>query len=124
MQKCSNTSISYALKSLLSKNWFYFFFSSSDMQKFDHLLGCHAIGINSSLIFFFSALDFLNLLCLAKSQIIIIVSGSSSSKLLSRLILLRFTLRIPISLQQNVTSPEPSSKKSEPSSAYKAYKVF
>ena len=28
------------------------FFSTSDMQKFHHLLGCHAIGINPSLIFF------------------------------------------------------------------------
>ena len=27
-------------------------FSSSDMEKFHYLLGCHAIGINSSLIFF------------------------------------------------------------------------
>ena len=44
-----------------------------------------------------------------------IVSGTSSSKLLSRLILLRFTLRIPISLQQNVTSAESSSKESKPS---------
>ena len=28
------------------------FFSSSNMQKFHHPLGCHATGINSSLIFF------------------------------------------------------------------------
>ena len=28
------------------------FLSSSDIQKFHHLLGCHAIGINSSPIFF------------------------------------------------------------------------
>ena len=28
------------------------FFSFSDMQKFHHLFGCHAIGINYSLIFF------------------------------------------------------------------------
>ena len=44
-----------------------------------------------------------------------IVSETSSSKLSSRLILLRFTLRIPISLQQNVTSAESSSKESKPS---------
>ena len=31
---------------------FVSFFSSSDTHKFLHLLGCHAIGINSSLIFF------------------------------------------------------------------------
>ena len=50
----------------------------------------------------------------------ITVSESSSSKFLSRLMLLRFTLRIPISSQQNVISPESSSKNSKPSSAYKA----
>ena len=36
------------------------FFSSFDMKKFYHLLGCHAIGINS--LFFLSALCFSNLL--------------------------------------------------------------
>ena len=55
-----------------------------------------------------------------KSLIRIIVSESSSSKLLSRLILLRFTLRIPISLQQNVTLLESSSKNNKRSSTYKA----
>ena len=54
----------------------------------------------------------------------IIVSGSSFSKLSSRLILLRFTPRIPISLQQNETSPESSSKKSKPLSTAKQYKFF
>ena len=39
-----------------------------------------------------------------------IVSGSSSSKLLSRLKLLRFMLRIPISLQENTTLSETSLK--------------
>ena len=49
----------YALKAWVSKNRFYFFFfSSSDTQKVHHLSACHAIGINSSLIFFFSALRF------------------------------------------------------------------
>ena len=42
-----------ALKALLSKNRFYFFFSSSDMQKFQHLLGCYATSINSSFKSFF-----------------------------------------------------------------------
>ena len=42
-------------------------FSTSDMQKFHHLLGCHAIGINPSLIFFSVLFHFLNLLCQAKS---------------------------------------------------------
>ena len=28
------------------------FFTSSDMQQFHHLLGCHTIGINSSFFFF------------------------------------------------------------------------
>ena len=104
------------------KNWFYFFFRSSDMQKFHHLLGCHAIGIFTYL--FLSALRVLNLLCQAKGLIRILRSGSSSSKLLSRLILLKFTLRMPISSQQNVTLPESSSKKSKPSSAHKAVESF
>ena len=81
------------------------FFLTSGIQKFHHILGCHVIGINSSLIFSSSALHFLTLLCQAKSLIRIVVSGSSSSKLLSRLILLRFTLKIPISSQKNVPSP-------------------
>ena len=42
----------YTLKALLNKIGSIPFFSSSDMQKFHHLLRCHAIGINSSLIFF------------------------------------------------------------------------
>ena len=42
------------------------FLSSSDMQKFHHLLGCHAIGINSSLISFLITLRFSNLICLTK----------------------------------------------------------
>ena len=42
------------------------FFSSSDTQKFHHLLGCQAIGINSSLIVFLSALHFSNYICLTK----------------------------------------------------------
>ena len=41
----------YTLKALLSKIC-SIFFSSSDMQKFQLLLGNHAIGISSSLIFF------------------------------------------------------------------------
>ena len=40
-------------------------FSSSAMQIFHHLLGCHAIGIIIHLSFF-SALRFSNLLCQAK----------------------------------------------------------
>ena len=71
------------------------------------------------MILFLNALLFKNFLCQAESMIRILVSGSYSSRLLSRLILLRFTLRIPILLQQNVILPEGSSKKSKPSSAYK-----
>ena len=41
--KCFDTLKLYTLKTLLMKK----FFSSFDMQKFHHLLGCHAIGINS-----------------------------------------------------------------------------
>ena len=39
-----------------------------------------------------------------------IVSGSSSSKLSARLVLLRSILRIPIPLQLKTTLPEPSLK--------------
>ena len=46
------------------------------------------------------------------------VWGSSSSKLLSRLILLRFILRISISLQYNTILPESSLKQSIFWSAY------
>ena len=56
--KCPNTLKLYALKPLLVKIGFVSFFSSSNMQKLYHLLGCHAIGMNSSLIFFLSALSF------------------------------------------------------------------
>ena len=55
----------------------------------------------------------------------IIVSGSSPSQLVpSGLILLRSTLRISILLQQNVTLPEYSSKKSKLSSACKAVRSY
>ena len=73
------------------------FFSSSNKQKFHHLLVCHSTGINSSF----------NLIFQTKSLIKIIVSGLSSSKLLlSRLISLTSILRIPISLQETTTLPE------------------
>ena len=53
----------------------------------------------------------------------IIVSVSSSSKLSSRLIFLRFTRRIPISLQQNLTTPK-SSEKVNHNLRIQQYKVF
>ena len=55
----------------------------------------------------------------SQNLIRIIVSGSSSSKLLSKLILIRITLRLPSSLQQKVTPLESPSKRGKPSSAYK-----
>ena len=70
------------------------FFSSSGMQKFHHLFGCHTIGINSLLIFF-QAL-YVHQVQYAKPK----VSGSSSSKLSLRLILLGSLLKVPISLQE------------------------
>ena len=78
------------LKALLLKNLFYFFFLIFWLAKFHHLLRCHGIDINSSQ----SPLCFLNLLCQAKSVTRIIASGSFSSQLLLRLMLLRFTRRI------------------------------
>ena len=64
MPFCSNTSILHttdALKALLSK----MIFSSSVKQKFNHLLGCHAIKIISLFNSLF-ALRFSNLICQTK----------------------------------------------------------
>ena len=47
------------------------FFSSSGMQKFNHLKGCHAIDINSLFHSFLSALHFLNLICLTLKAVLI-----------------------------------------------------
>ena len=87
--KCSNTPKLYTLKASSVKIGSISFFSCSDMQKWHHFLGCHVIGINSSLAFFLRSLRFPNLKCQAKSLIRITVSRSFSSKLLSRLIFLR-----------------------------------
>ena len=60
-QNCLGTSKLYttdALKALLCKNRFYFFISFSDTQKLHHLLGCHAIGINSSRILLYKCFPF------------------------------------------------------------------
>ena len=85
-------------------------YKDSDMEKLQHLLGCHAISINSLLGSFLIALRLSNLKYQAKSAIRIMVSGSSSSKLLSILIFLKSILRIPSSSQENVSLPESSSK--------------
>ena len=62
----------HALKALLRKNSFYFFLF--DNYKFHHLLGYHAIGINSFAYLFFSALcTFSNLLRQAKSLSILFI---------------------------------------------------
>ena len=76
-------------------------FSSSDMHQSHHLSGCRATGINSSLNTFLSSFRFLNSRCQVKNLIRIILSGSSSSYLSARLILLRSIVRIPIPLQSN-----------------------
>ena len=102
------------LKALLCKNRFHFFLS--------HLLSYKNFTIFTYL--FLSTLHFFNLLYQAKSLVRTIVSGSSSSKSLTRLILIWFTLRMLISLQQKVALPESSSKKSKPSSAYKGTQSF
>ena len=68
--KCFNTSILYTIDAHFYnpsvKIGFASFFSSSDTQKFHHLLGSHTIGINSSFNSFLSALCFSNLICLTK----------------------------------------------------------
>ena len=84
------------------------FFSSSDMHQFHHLSGYHATGINSLLNSFFKFFSFYKFNMPGQSLIRIIVSGSSSSKLSSKLILLRSILSILISLQLNAASPEHS----------------
>ena len=48
--KYSHTLKLYTLKVLLNENWISFF-SSSDMQKFHHLLGCYTICISSLTLF-------------------------------------------------------------------------
>ena len=100
--KCPNTLVLYTTNTHFHNSLINIgsvsFFSSSDTQQSHHLLGCHAIGINFSFNYFLSVLPFSNLICPAKS--LIIVSGSSSSWLVSpRLVLLRSILRIPIPLQ-------------------------
>ena len=80
---------------LFNKRWIYFFFLTHQSR---HLLGYHAININSSFNYFLTSLHFSNLTFQAKSLIRIIVLGSSSLKLSSRLILLRSILTTPISL--------------------------
>ena len=47
------------------------FFSSSDMQKFHHLLGCHTIGINATLIIFFKCFAFFKFSLLDKKAVLI-----------------------------------------------------
>ena len=91
---------------------FISFFSSSGTHQSYILVGCHAIGINSLLIYFLHVLPCLNLLHQAISLTWMIVSESSYLKLASsRLVLLRSTLRIPISSLENVILPESSLKK-------------
>ena len=70
--------IVYTQKALPSKNRFYFF-SSSDKQKFNHLVGCYTLSINPSFHSFLSALLFSDLIYQAKCQIWIIVPESSST---------------------------------------------
>ena len=54
--KCFSTPMLYTIDvyfyNLSEKMGSISFFSSSEMQQFHHLLGCHTIGHNSSLIFF------------------------------------------------------------------------
>ena len=106
--KCLNTSILYTTHA----HWKHYpvkvgsisFFSSFVMQKFHHLLGCTLVALIVHL-FFLSAFLFLNLLCQAKILTWIIVSGPSSSRLLSlsRLILSRSIARICLWKAINVT---------------------
>ena len=73
--KCPNTFILYISEASLSTSWL-----SSGTQKFRHLLGYHAIGINSSFSSFLSALRFSNFIFQAESLTRIIVSGQLRSQ--------------------------------------------
>ena len=90
----------------LNKNrfYFFFFFSSSDKQKFYHVVGCHAIGMNSSLIFkcfVFFKFNIPGQKCDSNNSIrvmfIIVIININIIKII---------LRIPISLQENATLTE------------------
>ena len=94
-----------ALKTLLSKIWFLLHFS--------HLL--HS---------FLSVLRFLNLLSQAKSLIRLIALKSSSSKLLSRLILLRFIVRMPFHYKKMWHYQNLHQKRINHHLRKKQYKVF
>ena len=79
------------------------------MHQSDHLVGCYAVGTIVLLNCYLNALRCLNLLHQAMSLTYIINPGSSASKLTSsKLIVLRSTLRIPISSLKNVAQSESS----------------
>ena len=93
------------LQSLCKNRFFFFLFSSADMQKFHHVLGCHNIGINSLLIFFkFFAFFKFNM----PSQ----KSDKNNSiriifiKIIIKINIIKIYIKIPISLQLNRTLPE------------------
>ena len=81
-------------------------YSASDPLQSHHLLGCNTTNINSSFNSLLSSLRFPNLECQVKSLIKIIILGSSSSKLSSRLTLLKLILTISISSELNTASVE------------------
>ena len=101
--KCPNTPILYTLKELLSKNWFCIFFLIFWHKKIPSSFRMPRYHLSFSWVFCVFQISY-------TMYSIRIVSGSSSSKLLSRLILLKSILRIPISLQANTTLPESSLK--------------
>ena len=110
--KCFNTPILYT-----NDAHFYNFSIKRGSISFSHLLTCKSPTIfkDATLLAlilhlsFLSALRISNLISQAKSLIIVIVSGWSSSELVpSRLILLRSILKIPISVAENATLTESS----------------
>ena len=76
----------------------------------DAMLLAMLLALILHLILFLIALRYSNLICQTKILIRIIVLGSFSSKSLSRLILLRSILRMPVSLRLNKTLPQSSLK--------------
>ena len=120
--KCFNTSILYTtntLLQLLNKNWIYFFLLS-----LHHFLECQATGTNSSLIYMYIYITFFKFNMPRKMADKNYSIRIISSKLLSRLMLLRSILRLSVSLQFSAALLESSLGQSIFLSAYKAVNRF
>ena len=89
----------------INQKWFYFFFSSSDMHKFHHLVECYVTDINSLLIFL-HALSFLNLLRQAISLRTFLIKIIIIKVNIVRVYITRFLSLISIKWQVHQLYPE------------------